>query len=105
MIAMLPTAITVAELPVEPDALQAFALEQNRLGMRAVGATGDAAAPDCPGEPRPIRRLFRAAGGSGGLFDATTALPVPPEPAEGPVAGHTRKGASGPAEGPAAHAH
>ncbi|MFM0674575.1 hypothetical protein [Paraburkholderia sediminicola] len=28
---MLPTAITVAELPVEPDALQAFALEQNRL--------------------------------------------------------------------------
>ena len=31
MIAMPPTAITVAELPVEPDVLQAFALEQNRL--------------------------------------------------------------------------
>lgn len=29
MIAMAPTAITVAELRVEPDALQAFALEQN----------------------------------------------------------------------------
>ncbi|WP_169740560.1 hypothetical protein [Paraburkholderia caledonica] len=28
---MPPTAIAVAELPVEPDALQAFALEQNRL--------------------------------------------------------------------------
>lgn len=28
---MPPNAVTVADLPVEPDALQAFALEQNRL--------------------------------------------------------------------------
>src|ERR1700754_3163873 len=31
MIAMSPTAVTVTQLPVEPDALQAFELEQNRL--------------------------------------------------------------------------
>jgi len=28
---MPPNAVTVADLPIEPDALQAFALEQNRL--------------------------------------------------------------------------
>ena len=31
MIDMSPAAITVADLPIEPEALQAFALEQNRL--------------------------------------------------------------------------
>lgn len=31
MMHMPPTAVTVADLPIEPDALRAFALEQNRL--------------------------------------------------------------------------
>jgi transposase len=61
-------------------------------GLRAVGAAGSVAAPDCPGEPRALRRQFRAAAGQAELFDAATALPVPPEPAGVPVAGHTRKG-------------
>ena len=31
MVDMSPAAITVADLPIESEALQAFALEQNRL--------------------------------------------------------------------------
>jgi hypothetical protein len=92
MIAMPPTAITVAELPVEPDALQAFALEQNRLAcvlweqleaLQHQIAQANRARFGVSSE-----RLM----GQAELFDAATALPIPPEPAQVPVAGHTRKG-------------
>ncbi|MBB5446118.1 MULTISPECIES: hypothetical protein [unclassified Paraburkholderia] len=92
MIAMSPTAITVADLPVEPDALQAFALEQNRLAcvlweqleiLQHQIAQANRARFGVSSE-----RLSCQAE----LFDATTELPVPPESVEVAVAGHTRKG-------------
>ncbi|WP_051103774.1 IS66 family transposase [Paraburkholderia sp. WSM4179] len=89
---MSPTAITVADLPVEPDALQAFALEQNRLACvlweqleilqhqiaqaKRVRFGVSSERLSCQAE----------------LFDAATELPVPPESVEVAVAGHTRKG-------------
>jgi transposase len=76
MTAMPPTAITVAELPVEPDALQAFALEQNRLAcvlwehleaLQHQIAQANRARFGVSSE-----RLM----GQAELFDATAALPV-----------------------------
>ncbi len=90
MFGMLPAAITARNLPVELEALQAFALEQNR----------------CPWVWREklerlqhqIAQLNRASFGArfervaaqAELFDAT--VPVLPEPAKIQVTGHTRKG-------------
>ncbi|MFT0174872.1 hypothetical protein ACLKMY_39240, partial [Paraburkholderia mimosarum] len=92
MIAMPPTAITVAELPVDPDALQAFALEQNRLAC-VLWEQLDALQHQIA---QANRARFGVSSerlaGQAELFDDATALPVPPEPAEVPVAGHTRKG-------------
>jgi len=87
MIAMPPTAITVAELPVEPEALQAFALEQNRLAcvlweqleaLQHQIAQANRARFGVSSE-----RLM----GQAELFDAATELPIPPAPAQVPVAG------------------
>lgn len=89
---MPPTAVTVADLPVEPDALQAFALEQNRLA-RALWEQLEIL-------QHQIAQLNRARfgvsserlAGQAELFDAATDIPVPPVPDAVPVAGHTRKG-------------
>jgi hypothetical protein len=53
MIAMPPTVITVAELPVEPDALQAFALEQNRCVKKEA-----VTAEDTSGDSKASRKLL-----------------------------------------------
>jgi transposase len=92
MMHMPPTAVTVADLPVEPDALQAFALEQNRLA-RVLWEQLEIL-------QHQIAQLNRARfgvsserlAGQAELFDAATDIPVPPVPDAVPVAGHTRKG-------------
>ena len=92
MIAMPPTAITVAELPVEPDALQAFALEQNRLACVLWEQLEALQHQIAQANRARFGVSSERLAGQAELFDATTALPVPPEPAAVPVAGHTRKG-------------
>lgn len=89
---MPPDAVTVADLPVEPDALQAFALEQNRLA-RVLWEQLEIL-------QHQIAQLNRARFGVSSerlmgqaeLFDAATDIPVPPVAAVVPVEGHTRKG-------------
>jgi len=92
MIAMPPTAITVAELPVEPDALQAFALEQNRLACVLWEQLEALQHQIAQANRARFGVSSERLAGQAELLDATTALPVPPEPAAVPVAGHTRKG-------------
>src|SRR6478609_8203849 len=92
MIDMSPAAITVADLPIEPEALQAFALEQNRLAWVLW--------EQLESLQHQIAQLNRAhfgvsserLAGQAELFDAASDLPVPPEPAKVQVEGHTRKG-------------
>jgi transposase len=92
MMHMPPTAVTVADLPVEPDALQAFALEQNRLA-RVLWEQLEIL-------QHQIAQLNRARfgvsserlAGQAELFDAATDIPVPPVADAVPVEGHTRKG-------------
>jgi transposase len=92
MLVMPPTAVTVAELPVEPNALQAFALEQNRLACvlweQLEALQHQIAQANCARLGVSSERLV----GQAELFDAATELPMPPEPAQVPVASHTRKG-------------
>ncbi len=92
MLGMPPTAVTVAELPVEPNALQAFALEQNRLACvlweQLEALQHQIAQANCARLGVSSERLV----GQAELFDAATELPMPPEPAQVPVASHTRKG-------------
>jgi len=92
MIAMPPTAITVAELPVEPDALQAFALEQNRLACVLWEQLEALQHQIAQANRARFGVSSERLAGQAELFDAAMELPVPPEPAETPVAGHTRKG-------------
>jgi transposase len=92
MVHMPPNAVTVADLPVEPHALQAFALEQNRLA-RVLWEQLEIL-------QHQIAQLNRARfgvsserlAGQAELFDAATDLPIPPEADAVPVEGHTRKG-------------
>ncbi|MEQ5841405.1 IS66 family transposase [Paraburkholderia acidicola] len=92
MMHMPPTAVTVADLPVEPDALQAFALEQNRLA-RVLWEQLEIL-------QHQIAQLNRARfgvsserlAGQAELFDAAAEIPVPPVADAVPVEGHTRKG-------------
>jgi transposase len=92
MVHMPPNAVTVADLPVEPVALQAFALEQNRLA-RVLWEQLEIL-------QHQIAQLNRARFGVSSerlvgqaeLFDAATDLPVPPVAEVVPVEGHTRKG-------------
>jgi len=92
MIDMSPAAITVSDLPIEPEALQAFALEQNRLAWVLW--------EQLESLQHQIAQLNRAhfgvsserLAGQAELFDAASDLPVPPEPAKVQVEGHTRKG-------------
>jgi hypothetical protein len=92
MVDMSPAAITVADLPLEPEALQAFALEQNRLACMLW--------EQLESLQHQIAQLNRARfgvsserlAGQAELFEAATELPIPPEPAKVPVAGHTRRG-------------
>jgi transposase len=89
---MPPNAVTVADLPVEPDALQAFALEQNRLA-RVLWEQLEIL-------QHQIAQLNRARfgvsserlAGQAELFDAATDIPVPPAADIVPVESHTRKG-------------
>ncbi|CCD38144.1 unnamed protein product [Candidatus Paraburkholderia kirkii UZHbot1] len=89
---MSPAAITAADLPLEPEALQAFALEQNRLAC--------ALWEQLEILQHQLAQLNRAGcgarserlAGQAELFDATTDLPIPPDPAKVPVTGHTRRG-------------
>jgi transposase len=89
---MPPNAITVADLPVEPDALQAFALERNRLA-RVLWEQLEIL-------QHQIAQLNRARfgvsserlAGQAELFDATTDVPVPPAADVVPAEGHNRKG-------------
>jgi transposase len=88
MIDMSPAAITVADLPIEPEALQAFALEQNRLAWVLW--------EQLESLQHQIAQLNRAhfgvsserLAGQAELFDAASDLPVPPEPAKVQVEGH-----------------
>jgi hypothetical protein len=81
-----------SDLPIEPEALQAFALEQNRLAWVLW--------EQLESLQHQIAQLNRARfdfsserlAGQAELFDAASDLPVPPEPAKVPVEGHTRKG-------------
>ncbi|TCK33758.1 transposase [Paraburkholderia sp. BL8N3] len=92
MVDMPPAAITVADLPIEPEALQAFALEQNRLAWVLW--------EQLESLQHQIAQLNRARfgvsserlAGQAELFDTASDLPVPPEAAKVPVEGHTRKG-------------
>ena len=92
MVDMSPAAITVADLPIEPEALQAFALEQNRLAWVLW--------EQLESLQHQIAQLNRARfgvsserlTGQAELFDTGSDLPVPPEPAKVPVEGQTRKG-------------
>src|SRR3984957_10705307 len=89
---MPPNAVTVADLPVEPDALQAFALEQNRLA-RVLWEQLEIL-------QHQIAQLNRARfgvsserlAGQAELFDAATDIPAPPAVDAVPVESHTRKG-------------
>ena len=92
MIAMPPTVITVAELPVEPVALQAFALEQNRLACVLWEQLEALQHQIAQANRARFGVSSERLAGQAELFDAAMELPVPPEPAETPVAGHTRKG-------------
>ena len=89
---MPPNAVTVADLPVEPDALQAFALEQNRLA-RVLWEQLEILQYQ-------IAQLNRGRfgvsserlAGQAELFDAATDIPAPPAVDAIPVGSHTRKG-------------
>ncbi|MGF6917819.1 IS66 family transposase [Paraburkholderia sp. 40] len=92
MTGMPPSAITVAELPVEPDALQAFALEQNRLACVLWEQLETLQHQIAQANRARFGASSERPAGQAELFDAARELPVPPEPAEVPVTGHTRKG-------------
>src|SRR6476620_6390866 len=88
MIDMSPAAITVADLPIKPEALQAFALEQNRLAWVLW--------EQLESLQHQIAQLNRAHFGVSSERLAGSMPPqifrCPPEPAKVQVEGHTRKG-------------
>jgi hypothetical protein len=92
MVDMLPAAVTAGDLPLELEALQAFALEQNRLACVLW--------EQLESLQHQIAQLNRARFGASSerlagqaeLFDAAIDMPVPPEPAKVQVTGHSRKG-------------
>jgi hypothetical protein len=55
---MLPAAITAGDLPLELEALQAFALEQNRLACVLWEQLESLPASDCAAQSRSLRREF-----------------------------------------------
>src|ERR1700754_3228730 len=103
MIAMPPTAITVAELPVEPDALQAFALEQNRLTC-VLWEQLETLQHQIAQANRALRRQFRAAGGPGGTVRCHHGVTRSARARQGSGRRPHPQGPSGVAEGPAAQA-
>ena len=92
MVDMLPAAVTAGDLPLELEALQAFALEQNRLACVLW--------EQLESLQHQIAQLNRARfgascerlAGQAELFDAAIDIPVPPETAKVPVTGHARRG-------------
>src|SRR3954447_12551418 len=92
MVGMLPAAITAGDLPVELEALQAFALEQNRLACVLWEQLEALQHQIAQANRARFGVSSERLAGQAELFDAATELPVPPEPAQVPVAGHTRKG-------------
>jgi transposase len=89
---MPPTAITVVDLPVEPEALQAFALEQNRLACVLWEQLEALQHQIAQANRARFGVSSERLAGQAELFDAASDLPVPPEPARVPVTGHSRKG-------------
>jgi transposase len=92
MVGMFPAAITAGDLPLELEALQASALEQNRLACVLW--------EQLESLQHQIAQLNRARFGASSerlagqaeLFDAAMDMPVPPEPAKVAVTGHARRG-------------
>ncbi|MFM0414766.1 transposase [Paraburkholderia aromaticivorans] len=80
MIALPPTAITVAELPVEPNALQAFALEQNRLACVLWEQLEALQHQIAQANRARFGVSSERLAGQAELFDATTAYPFRPSP-------------------------
>ena len=89
---MPPTAVTVADLPVEPDALQAFALEQNRLARVLWEQLEILQHQIAQSNRARFGVSSERLAGQAELFDAATDSRHRPSRRRVPVAGHTRKG-------------